>query len=166
MGVRFSVVVPDVAELAQGDPVEVVVENARRKAAAVAPSAGQALVLGVDTLVWADQTIYGKPNGREEARATLTALSSTTHSVISGICLIRCGEVRVAHARTTVRLRELDRGLLDWYLDSGEWRERAGSYAVQSWGAALVSEIHGDYLNVVGLPLATLLGLEPGLISA
>ncbi len=166
VGIAFSVRVADVQELGEGDPEVVTVENARRKAAAVAAEAPQALVLGIDTVVWAAGRIYGKPADEQAARAALTALSGGRHTVLSGLCLIGSARVRTAVARTTVWFRALDRPLLDWYLAAGEWRERAGGYAIQGRGAALVEAIEGDYLNVVGLPLATLLGLEPGLISA
>jgi septum formation protein len=65
---------------------------------------------------------------------------------------------------TTVEFRRLDDATLDWYIATGEWEDRAGGYAIQGKGAALVAAIEGDYLNVVGLPLATLLELEPGLL--
>ena len=64
-----------------------------------------------------------------------------------------------------MRFRSVDEGLLRWYLDSGEWRDRAGGYAIQGRGAALVESIEGDYWNVVGLPLPALLRLMPNLLS-
>ena len=73
--------------------------------------------------------------------------------------------MRSAAAQTGVQFRALDDGLIDWYLASGEWRERAGGYAIQGRGAALVAGIEGDFLNVVGLPVATLLELAPGLLG-
>ena len=166
LGVVFSVVVPDIDELISGPPDEVVLENAHRKASAVAAGAPEALVLGVDTVVWAGGRIYGKPSGVDQARKTLQALSGTRHVVLSGICLIADGRSRTAAARTVVEFRELGPELISWYLDSGEWRERAGGYAIQGRGAALVAAIEGDYLNVVGLPVATLLELEPGLLAS
>lgn len=72
---------------------------------------------------------------------------------------------RVAVARTFVSFRVLDDALLKWYLASGEWRGRAGAYAIQGAGAALVREVAGDYENVVGLPLATLLDIYPELLG-
>jgi septum formation protein len=85
--------------------------------------------------------------------------------VVSGVCLIEDGQPRTAAALTTVEFRGLDDGLIDWYLASDEWRGRAGGYAIQGRGAALVAAIDGDYLNVVGLPVATLLELAPGLVG-
>jgi septum formation protein len=110
--------------------------------------------------------LYGKPAGVEEARATLSALAGRRHAVISGVCLIEDGRVRSAAAQTGVQFRALDERLIDWYLSSGEWRERAGGYAIQGRGAALVAGIEGDFLNVVGLPVATLLELEPALLAS
>ena len=85
--------------------------------------------------------------------------------VISGICLIEDGSSRTAAASTVVEFRALDEALIEWYLASGEWRGRAGAYAIQGRGAALVSGIEGDFLNVVGLPVTTLLEMAPGLLS-
>src|SRR5581483_7298042 len=101
----------------------------------------------------------------ERARATLSALSGRTHEVVGGMALLCGGRERTAAVRTEVDFRELDEGLLDWYLRRGEWRERAGAYAIQGAGAALVRAVRGDYENVVGLPLARLLDLCPRLLQ-
>ena len=132
-------------------------ENARRKAAAIDGE----LVLGVDTVVALDGRIYGKPADEEEAAATLRALSGRTHEVVSGLAI--AGEVTAAVTRVTFRTVTDD--LLRWYLETGEWRDRAGGYAIQGRGAALVTAIDGDYLNVVGLPVAQLLARMPGLLG-
>jgi septum formation protein len=79
--------------------------------------------------------------------------------------LIEGGRVRTAVATTLVELRALDEALLNWYLATGEWNARAGAYAIQGRGAALVRSIQGDYLNVVGLPVATLLELAPEVLG-
>jgi len=161
--------VPEVEEIEAGPPDEVALENAFRKASAVAaiPSGlcDGDVVLGVDTVVWIGGKLYGKAADEEEARATLRALSGARHAVISGICVWQRGRARTAAARTWVDFRSLDATLLDWYVDSGEWRERAGAYAIQGRGAALVSAVEGDYWNVVGLPVATLLEMVPGLLA-
>jgi len=168
LGVAFTVVVPDVDELTSGPPEEVVLENAHRKASAIAtgldpahPSGNTEPVLGVDTIVALGSEIYGKPGDREAAAATLQALGGRSHRVLSGACVIEDGRARTAAAVTTVNFRPLDERTLAWYLDTGEWRGRAGGYAIQGRGAALVDSIEGDYLNVVGLPVATLLDLLP-----
>jgi septum formation protein len=162
------VVVSGVQEVEEGPAEEIAVRNATAKAKAVAGAAGQPnrSVLGVDTVVSLDGVLYGKPADRAQATLTLKALSGRRHDVVSGLCLIDSGRLLTATATTGVRFRKLDDALLDWYLDSEEWRERAGGYAIQGRGAALVQDIEGDYLNVVGLPVATLLGLAPGLLPA
>jgi septum formation protein len=165
LGVPFEVRTSDVEELDQGPPGEVAVENAYRKAAAVARDEPRTAVLGVDTIVTLRGRIYGKPGDRERARKTLIALAGQRHAVIGGICLIEGERVRTLAASTLVSLRPLDGAAIDRYLDTGEWRSRAGAYAIQGRGALLVRAIEGDYLNVVGLPVAALAELAPSLFG-
>ena len=162
VGIAFTVEVTRVEELADGDPRAVAAENARRKA--LAPAAPGRLVLGADTVVAAGGRALGKPRDEQQAREYLAGLSAVEHEVCGGIALARDGRLlREAVVVTRVAFRELAPAVLDWYLATGEWRERAGGYAIQGAGAALVSGVFGDYLNVVGLPLATLLDLAPEL---
>jgi septum formation protein len=164
--VAFEVRLPEVEELVSGPPHEVAIENAYRKAHAIREQGLDGSILGADTVVALGGTIYGKPADRVQARATLEALSGRRHVVIGALCLIASGaRPRTATATTAVTFRALERRLLEWYLDTGEWRDRAGAYAIQGRGAALVKSIEGDYLNVVGLPVALLLELEPGLVG-
>jgi septum formation protein len=165
IGISYVVDVPDVEELQAGPPHEVALENAFRKASAVAARVPGGLVLGVDTLVSLGARVYGKPADEDDARAMLSALAVRRHTVVSGVCLIEAGRPRTAAASTVVEFRALDEALIDWYLASGEWRGRAGAYAIQGRGAALVAGIEGDFLNVVGLPVTTLLELAPGLLN-
>jgi septum formation protein len=122
-------------------------------------------VLGVDTVVVLDGRIYGKPDGREQALATLRALSGREHTVVSGLSVIDADAERTAVAQTVVRFRSLSDTELAAYVETDEWRGRAGGYAIQGRGALLVSEIHGDYLNVVGLPVAELVRIAPELFA-
>jgi septum formation protein len=94
----------------------------------------------------------------------LAALSGRRHTVLSGVCVHADGRPRTAVATTVVEFRALDAAMIDWYVATGEWRERAGGYAIQGHGAALVERIEGDYFNVVGLPVPTLLQLVPDLL--
>jgi len=165
LGVPFEVRPVDVVEEQVGVPLAVASENALRKAVA-GKAAADEVVLGVDTLVTADLEIWGKPPTQAAARETLRTLAGRTHEVISGVALVdERGEVRAATATTRVTFRPMDEPTLDWYLDSGEWEQRAGGYAIQGRGGALVERIEGDYLNVVGLPVGTLLELWPGLLT-
>jgi len=153
-----------VEELESGDPELIVVENARRKATAAVTDSPEA-ILGCDTVVSLDGELFGKPPDAAGARATLRALSDRTHDVLSGVVVLAAGSERSAVARTRVSFRALGDGLLDWYLQTGEWRGRAGAYAIQGAGAALVRSVEGDYENVVGLPLARLLDVYPELLA-
>jgi septum formation protein len=163
--VAFTVRIAGVEELDAGPPAEVATENAYRKAAAVAQSEPEATVLGVDTVVALGQRLYGKPADRDDARATLAALANRRHTVVGGICLIEAGRVRTLATSTQVEFRPLDAAAIEAYLDTGEWEGRAGAYAIQQRGALLVRSIQGDYLNVVGLPVAAIMELAPGLFG-
>jgi septum formation protein len=157
-------------------------ENARRKAAAVSalilagdvdaagtspPAATRpgALTLGADTLVAVDGDILGKPRDAAQAREYVARLAGRTHQVVGAIALARDGEITdTAVAITQVHFRPATPATLDWYVATNEWQGRAGGYAIQGLGATLVEGIEGDYLNVVGLPLARLLDLLPDLL--
>ena len=140
------------------------VHNALRKARAAVRQGEDELILGCDTLVALDGVIYGKPAGEEDARRILRILSGRTHEVLSGLALLRDGHELSATERTQVTFRELGEQMIEWYLARGEWQGRAGGYAIQGAGAALVRSVQGDYENVVGLPLARLLDLCPELL--
>jgi septum formation protein len=164
---------PSADERTGGDPAALVQENARRKArdvharlARARPDGPLPRVLGVDTEVVLSGRALGKPDGEAAARALLEALSGREHDVMSGLVLIDGAAEHARVAVTEVRFRALDGWLLDWYLETGEWRERAGGYAIQGRGAALVESIQGDYLNVVGLPLGALLDVAPAVLTA
>ena len=165
LGIAFEVREVDVRELERGEPRQVALENARRKAQAAARAGAAEVVLGCDTIVCRNGAIYGKPADEAAARETLRALGGATHEVLSGVVLLMAGGERSAVARTAVTFRELDDDLLEWYVATGEWRGRSGGYAIQKAGAALVRTLDGECENVVGLPVATLLDLCPELLS-
>jgi len=159
--VAFEVAPANVDELAQGDPRELALENARRKALAVPGE----LVLGADTDVGLDGEVLGKPRDAAHARELLARLAGRRHEVVGGIAIAEHGAITAQDVVVTaVDFRALDDAALDWYVATGEWEGRAGGYAIQGRGAALVAGIEGDYLNVVGLPLARLLDLRPDLL--
>lgn len=161
LGLPFDVVAPRyVEDDGPGvDPVELVRAHAQGKARSVAAEAGERPVLGVDTAVVLDGRVYGKPAAAEEAVEMLEALGGRTHEVISGLCLLTPGWEIVEHDVTRVTFRDLTPRDLAGSMASGEWEGRAGGYAIQGAGAALVARIEGDYLNVVGLPAALLVRL-------
>jgi septum formation protein len=140
-------------------PAELVQVHAAGKARSVAKGAGDRPVLGVDTAVVLDGSVYGKPGGPEEAADMLATLAGRTHEVVSGLCLLTPAWEEVGHETTRVVFRPLDPRDIAAYVSSGEWEGRAGAYAIQGLGGGLVERIEGDYLNVVGLPAALLVGL-------
>ena len=131
--------------------------NARRKAEAV-PGA---LVLGADTVVALDGVIFGKPRDEAQAREYLGALNGRTHLVVGAIALARDGAVVSTAVETTkVTFKARTAAEISDYVATGEWRGRAGGYAIQEEGGSfMVERIEGDYLNVVGLPLERLKSL-------
>lgn len=156
LGILHEILPPPYVEddRPDADPVALVREHAHGKARSVwRPGT---LVLGVDTTVALDGRIYAKPDGLDDARAMLTALQGRTHEVVSGLCLLGDGFEELHHEITRVSFRALSPAQVDAYLAAGEWKGRAGAYAIQGRGGAVVERIDGDYLNVVGLP-ATLL---------
>ena len=161
LGLPFEVVAPRYEEHDPSgiEPIELVREHARGKARSVAGEAGDRPVLGVDTAVVLGGEIYGKPADAADAERMLERLGGRTHTVVSGLCLVTPGWEELAHEETHVRFRALTPRDLAAYVAAGEWRDRAGSYAIQGRGAALVERIEGDYLNVVGLPAALLVRL-------
>jgi len=118
------------------------------------------MVLSADTAVALDGAVLGKPADAAQARAYLTSLSGRTHEVWTGIAL----NAETAAVVTKVTFRDIT-GLIDWYLRTGEWEGKAGAYAIQGRGAALVERIDGDYSNVVGLPVSALVALMPDVLQ-
>jgi septum formation protein len=163
LGIEFRAKAPKVEELTAGEPRWLVRENALRKVRAV-PAANER-ALAADTAVVLDGRVFGKPRDEVQAETFLRRLSGRSHEVMSGIALREPGGgERSDVAITRVRFRRLETPDIAWYLATEEWRDRAGAYAIQGRGAALVEEIEGDYWNVVGLPVAALLRLAPDLV--
>jgi len=153
LGLPFEVVEPRYEERGD-DPLEHAVGKARS-----VEGAGDRPVLGVDTVVVCDGRVLGKPGTAAEAERMLELLGGRTHEVVSGLCLRTVGWEEARSETTRVEFRPLTPRDLGSYVASGEWEGRAGGYAIQGRGAALVRRIEGDFLNVVGLPAALLVEL-------
>jgi septum formation protein len=159
LGLSFEVAPADVDESVQPgeDPVRYVERLAEAKArAAAAASDRAACYLGADTTVVIDGEVLGKPADLAESERMLRRLSGREHTVHTAValCIVPEGVVHRALASTEVRFRSLSEATLRGYVQSGEGLDKAGSYGIQELGAALVSEVHGSYSNVVGLPAA------------
>ena len=135
------------------DAVSYVTRLAREKAATIAQRAPDGLVLGADTVVVIGEIILGQPRDDEDARRMLTLLSGKWHEVLTGVALLRGDETLIEHESTRVRFCELSGEEIDWYVSTGEPRDKAGAYAIQGRGAIFIEGIEGDYFNIVGLPV-------------
>jgi len=139
------------------DAVSYVKRLAQAKAETVAREiSGEALVLGADTVVVIDGEILGQPRDDEDARRMLKLLTGKWHEVLTGLALVRAGDlprILVDHQTTRVYFAEMSLDEIDWYVSTEEPNGKAGAYAIQGRGALFIKEIQGDYFNVVGLPL-------------
>ena len=163
LGVPFRIVVSEHDEgVTDGNPAHTVQQNARGKAEEVlareSVQPGE-LVLGVDTVVVSEGEILGKARDEEEAARYVRRLAARTHEVYSGLYLTSRKVALASHCITSVTFRSLTDAELDAYIACGEWRDRAGAYAIQGIGSGLVQRVDGDYFNVVGLPVSELVRL-------
>ena len=161
LGIPFDAVAPRYEEHdpPEADAEQLVCEHAVGKARSVADQAGDRPVLGVDTTVVLGGRLYAKAQNAGEAERMLEELSGRTHAVVSGLCLKTPAWEVVSAIATRVTFRKLTPRDLATYVASGEWEGRAGAYAIQGRGGALVRRVEGDYLNVVGLPASLLVQL-------
>lgn len=149
-------------------PAQLVEELSRQKAGEVAQTAGaEDVIIAADTVVAADGRVLGKPHSREEAVEMLRFLSGRTHTVYTGVTVRQGDRAITQHEATDVLFRPLDEAEILAYVDTGEPMDKAGSYGIQGRGCVLVEGIHGDYYNVMGLPVCRLalmlrdFGVEP-----
>lgn len=114
--------------------------------------------IGSDTVVTLDGVIYGKPEDEADAYRMLSNLSGKTHQVLTGVALyVPTQNTKLVFYETTdVTFRTLSNELIQWYLNTGDHRDKAGAYGIQNQGARLVRKIQGDFFNVVGLPVASI----------
>ena len=163
-GLTFDILAPSCREdlVPVTDPQTYVQELSLIKCDAalelVAPLYDEALIITADTIVCHDERILGKPKDEEEAFDMLRSLSGAVHSVYTGVTVadLKTGERNTFFEKTDVTFYDLtDQEILE-YIRTGEPMDKAGAYGIQGRGACLVREIHGDYFNVVGLPVAKL----------
>ncbi len=137
-------------------PAETVTALARAKAAEVAESCPEALIIAADTIVWAEGRILGKPKDEADAKRMLHMLSDNAHEVYTGVALIYRGKSAVGAEKTKVFFRRLSDAEIDKYVAGGEPMDKAGAYGIQGRAALMVRRLEGDYFNVMGLPLCRL----------
>jgi len=148
--------IPEPARRPHETPSRYAIRIACLKAVEAAGRHSSGIVIGVDTIVVLGNAILGKPEGRADARSMLQSLSGRWHEVVSGICLIDCsdGRKRSSFGRSRVHFRRLSPEEIQWYLGTGEYRDKAGAYGVQGYASLLIDCIEGCYFNIVGFPLA------------
>ncbi len=157
LGVEFEILKPNADEnVKESDPCRLTELLARRKAEAAAKIKNDGLIIGCDTVVFANGEILGKPTDEADARRMLRALSGKTHEVISGICLILGEKTVTAHEITRVKFSEMCEDEIGLCAEKGEPLDKAGAYAVQGMASLFIDGIDGDYFNVVGLPVRRL----------
>lgn len=157
LGLPFDVVAPDFAELvADNRPVaDEVLDFAIGKAAAVARQHPASIVIGSDTMILVDENKLGKPNGMDDAREILRALSGKIHLIFTSVAIIdgTGGPGLATVQEVSVKMRPYSDTAIERYLACGESLDKAGAYSIQGEGQALIDSIRGDYLAAVGLPL-------------
>ncbi|MBB6674238.1 Maf family protein [Cohnella nanjingensis] len=139
-------------------PREMVEMLSLRKAKSVASLYGEGLVIGSDTIVVCDRLILGKPRDEDDSARMLSLIQGRSHFVYTGVAIVEAGTGRssVAHSKTEVFVKPMDKDKIRRYIQTGEPNDKAGSYAIQGIGATLVEKIDGDYFTVVGLPVGLL----------
>lgn len=161
LGLEHRVVPPDVDETRRAGeaPADYVVRLARDKASAVSGREAQALVLAADTTVVLGEELFAKPESVDDAVGMLRRLAGRTHQVYTGVALARGDRVETALDVSDVTFRRLSSDSIAAYVATGEPMDKAGAYAIQGQGAALIDGIRGDFFGVMGLPLRLVLDL-------
>jgi septum formation protein len=147
---------PEPARNARETASEYAVRVACLKAEEIAANYRSGFVIGVDTIVVLGNSILGKPRTHAEAGKMLKQLSGRWHEVLSGICLIDCalGHTRSGFGQSRVHFRHLSPQDIQWYLKTGEHRDKAGAYGVQGYASLFIDRIEGCFFNIVGFPIA------------
>jgi septum formation protein len=163
-GFAFEIVTPDIDERQRSDepPSDYVQRLAEEKSLAGLRSRDASpdlLVLGADTAVIVDGDVLGKPRDEQDAGDMLRRLSGRWHDVITGVCVRGPEKYMSRVATTSVQFASLTAADVDWYVASGECRDKAGAYAIQGLASRFILRIEGSYANVVGLPVALVCGL-------
>ena len=151
---NFVVEASDAQEVQQADsPKNLAVENAKLKASSIAAKYPDDVVIGADTIVVLDGEIFGKPDGVEGAEKMLARLSGRRHEVITGLAICAGGKIFTATEVTEVFFGEMTAEEIHDYVATGEPLDKSGSYALQGGATKFIEKIHGDWSNVVGLPV-------------
>ena len=139
---------------------------AEAKAETILARTAERIVIAADTTVMVDDVMLGKPADEDDARRMLRMLSGRRHDVLTAVSLGRRGAVVLTEVeRTAVEFAPLTEFEIDWYVATGEPRDKAGAYAIQGYASRFVTRIDGSYSNVVGLPMALVYEILKGLTT-
>lgn len=162
LGIEPEVMAVAVDEITKDlPPEELVIANARLKAAAAAKLKPARVILAADTVVALNGQIFGKPKDAADARRMLAALSGRTHSVFTGVAVYQNGEITAAAAETKVTFRAIAAAEIAAYVATGEPLDKAGAYAVQGGAGRFVQSLEGELDNVIGLPVSLVAKMLP-----
>jgi septum formation protein len=157
---EFEVIKPEYEEIDELflSPLEQAKKHAFGKAKSVADILQEGIIIGCDTVVSLNGKLIGKAKDMAHAKEIITSLQGNTAQVISGLCVFNADLQRNIATTVTseVTLNPLTEGEIDWYISTGEWKDKSGAFSVQGIGSRYIKEIKGDYHNIVGLPVSKL----------
>jgi septum formation protein len=160
LGLRFKVdpcTDPEPLKKPSELPSNYVRRVCRLKAATVAKRHPDSRIIAADTLVVVNDAILGKPSSRAEAGDMLRRLGGRRHEVLTGLCLTTTGEQQRGYSsvtRSSVYFRRMSDDDIDWYLNTEEYRDKAGSYGIQGFASLFIDRVEGCYFNIVGFPVS------------
>ena len=158
VGFNFKVVVPEIEEVSkEEEPVKKILDISRKKAMSVGEKYTNEYVLSADTVVVVDNKILGKPKNVEEAREYLSLLSGREHEVITAYTFMSIEKniFLSDYSVSKVKFYKLDEETINWYIETGEYKDKAGAYGIQGKGRVLVENINGDFFSIMGFALAS-----------
>lgn len=138
------------------DPIFLACSLAQRKLKSVLfEFEGEGIAVSADTIVYQGNRIFGKPSSEEETREFLRFFSENTHRVITAISMKRTDNSKefLSYSITKVKFSNIDDNIMEWYIKSGEWRDKAGGYGIQGKASLFIEGIEGCFYNVVGFPI-------------
>lgn len=158
VGFNFKVMVPEIEEVSkEEEPVKKILDISRKKAMSVGEKYTNEYVLSADTVVVVDDKILGKPKNVEEAREYLSLLSGREHEVITAYTFMSIEKnfFLSDYSVSKVKFYKLDEETINWYIETGEYKDKAGAYGIQGKGRVLVENINGDFFSIMGFPVAS-----------
>ena len=158
VGFNFKVVVPEIEEVSkEEEPVKKILDISRKKAMSVGEKYTNEYVLSADTVVVVDNKILGKPKNVEEAREYLSLLSGREHEVITAYTFMSIEKniFLSDYSVSKVKFYKLDEETINWYIETEEYKDKAGAYGIQGKGRLLVENINGDFFSIMGFPVAS-----------